>query len=239
MRNLGRTVPEYPQNAGSAYYYWPGRTTAGVTITEDRALSLSVFNSCVRVVSEDIAKLRWEVLAWRRQGVGIDRSAEKVRVPDHSVEQILSSSPNRDMTAFSLRQTLVADMLIFGNAYAEVERDLAGRAIALHYIHPERVDPMRDHETHRLFYRVRNCQFGQVDLQTEDMFHVPGFCRIAGIGMPALSLYGRDGRRGHWHARPHLGLLGQQCYAKWHPDDRHPFEGVDLEPSESGLGKDP
>ena len=184
--NFGRTVPEDPQGAHS-YYYWPGRTVAGVTITEDRALSLSVFNACIRVLSEDIAKLPWEVLAWQRTPRGREGSLGKMRAPDHPVERLLSASPNDDMTAFTLRQTLIADMLIFGNAYAEVERDLAGRAVALHHIEPERVDPMRDRDTHQLFYRVTNRQFGQVDLMPADIFHVPGFCRVAGFGMPAIS----------------------------------------------------
>ena len=110
----------------------------------------------------------------------------KRRMPGN-VENLLSLEPNKDMTAFSFRQTLVSDMLIWGNGYAELEKDLSGRTIGLHHIEAERVRPMRDENSLQLFYRVSNRQFGDVDLAPSQVFHVPGFCRVAGFGMPAIA----------------------------------------------------
>lgn len=179
--NLARTVPEDPQRAHNFFNFWPGRTVSGVTMTEERAFALSAFSACLKVLSEDYAKMPNEVFQWEADGLN------KRRVPGR-VERMLNCSPNPDMTGFTFWQTMVSDMLVWGNAYAEIEKDIAGRAIALHPLNPERVEPMRDHISHQLFYRVKNHEHGQVDLRPSDVFHVPGLCRgVAGFGMPALS----------------------------------------------------
>src|SRR5690606_8059130 len=62
---------------------------------------------------------------------------------------------------------------LWGNAYAEIERDTVGRPLALWPIHPERVDVQRD-ETGALVYEVDNGARGKVLVPRADMFHVRG-----------------------------------------------------------------
>ena len=161
-------------------HFGPAEQSLASTYLKTRPLALSAFSACIRVISEDFAKMPREVLQWQLDGTS------KTRRPGR-IEKMLSLTPNQDMTAFSFWQTMVSDMLIWGNCYAEAERDLSGRVIALHPLMPERVQPMRRSGTDQLIYRVSNRERGDVDLLPEQIFHVPGFCRVPGFGMPALA----------------------------------------------------
>lgn len=49
----------------------------------------------------------------------------------HPLYHILHDEPNIEMTSFVFRETLMGHLLIWGNAYAQIIRDGAGRVMAL------------------------------------------------------------------------------------------------------------
>lgn len=57
--NFIRRSRDKPKNAtaGSAYRFYPGRTTAGQTVTERTAMQMTAVYACVRVLSEAVAGL--------------------------------------------------------------------------------------------------------------------------------------------------------------------------------------
>jgi len=73
------------------------------------------------------------------------------------------------------RETLTHWALRYGNGYAEIERDIIGRAIALWPIHPDRVEVCRDVETGELVYEVSSDAGRKVELPAMDVFHIRGF----------------------------------------------------------------
>jgi HK97 family phage portal protein len=77
------------------------------------------------------------------------------------------------MGSFTWRQSMLGVALMWGNAYAEIERDRRGIPLALWPIHPDRVAVKRN-TAQRLEYEVWNPS-GRVILPAEDMFHVRGF----------------------------------------------------------------
>jgi len=91
----------------------------------------------------------------------------------HKLYELLHDNPNSEMTSFIFRETLQAHLLTWGNAYAEIERDGAGRPVALWPIPPDRVDPFRDSRD-RLVYRVRGDKLGDMVIPASDMLHLPG-----------------------------------------------------------------
>lgn len=146
------------------------RTLAGVFVTPDRALTNSVVWACVRYLSSTVAQLPWYV----KRDIG-DGRAEIVR--RHPVDTVLSWRPNPELSPFAFRETLMGWALLWGNGYAEIVRDAAGRVIELWPIHPSRVQVRRDLDTDRLFYRVDGPRYGggSIDLDPRDVFHVRGF----------------------------------------------------------------
>lgn len=162
--NLQRTREN--NNPYTRHPYSP-RSTAGVVVTPDTALKSAAVWACVRYLSQSIAQLPVRVMQMTREG--------SERRPNHNVAWVLGWEASSEYGAFQFRETLIAWALLWGNGYAEIERDSAQRVVALHPIHPSRVDVRRDRETGQLFYRVNNGASGQIDLDPVDIFHVRGF----------------------------------------------------------------
>ena len=94
------------------------------------------------------------------------------------------------MSAFTFRETLLWHLELWGNCYAEIERDAGGRPVALWPIEPDRVTPRRRLDAGRaLYYQVRNEYGPATDLDPADMFHVhgPGWNGIEGYRTTAYA----------------------------------------------------
>jgi HK97 family phage portal protein len=142
-----------------------GRTPAGVFVTPDTALKNAVVWACVQYLTKTVAHLPWNVLTDTAQGA--------VRAKTNPVDWLLGSRPCPDMGSFNWRQTMLGNALLWGNAYAEIERDNRGAAYALWPIHPQRV-VVRRGEDGLLEYEVWNSG-GNATLPASDVFHLRGF----------------------------------------------------------------
>ena len=100
--------------------------------TESKALLLSTVYRCVEVISDSIAQLPLEPYK-------IDKDGYKIKYTEHPTYSLLNREPNNKMTRFTFIKTLVISMLLKGNGYAYIERDINGNAKALHYIPAELV----------------------------------------------------------------------------------------------------
>lgn len=137
---------------------------AGVHVTEDTALTYSAFWACVRVISQTVAALPWGVYEKERAGR---------REIDGTLAWLLNNQPNPEMTAISFKEAMVAHALTWGNAYAEIVYDLAGRVAQLWLLAPDRVCPERDPDG-KLWYRVTNGDGSQNMLEPWQVFHLHG-----------------------------------------------------------------
>ena len=145
------------------------RTIAGVPITPDRALTNAVVWACVRYLSQTVAQLPWRVM--RKTPNGVREVVER-----HPTASVLEWRTNPELAPFAFKETMVAWALLWGNGYAEIEKDLAGRVVALWPIHPSRVDVRRDAATRELVYEVMPEDSGEkVVLSASEMFHIRGF----------------------------------------------------------------
>jgi HK97 family phage portal protein len=152
---------------------WGARTAAGLFITPDRALRTSTIWACVRYLSQTVGQLPIRVMRLRNDGTG---TAERIPISAqvHPTDYALNWRPNPELGPFQFKETLVAWSILWGNGYAEIERDGAGRLLNLWLIEPWRVRVLRD-DNGDLFYRVNNGTLPPVDLANSDVFHVRGF----------------------------------------------------------------
>lgn len=137
---------------------------AGVLVNEDTALTYSAVWSCVSVIARTVAALPWQVF---------EKTAEGRKPVDGMVAWLLNNQPNPEMTAFSFRETLMLHALTWGNAYAEIQRDLAGRVVALWPICPDRVTVCRDELTGAIIYKVWG-EAGTSELSADQVLHIHG-----------------------------------------------------------------
>jgi HK97 family phage portal protein len=101
---------------------------------------------------------------------GADKSPYKA----HRLYRLLHDRPNPETSAFTFKQHLQGHVLLWGNGYAEIERDRSDQPIALWPITPERVTPYRDRPNGPLEYKVLNPGGGETFFAARDILHVPG-----------------------------------------------------------------
>uniref|UniRef100_UPI00403F2C21 phage portal protein n=1 Tax=Pseudomonas sp. AE27 TaxID=3127460 RepID=UPI00403F2C21 len=159
-----------------------GQSSSGKAVTVDKAMRLSAVWACVRIISTSVAGLPLNV--YRRLPDGGRESARDFRLYD-----VVHTSPNEDMAAFQFWQSVVASMLLWGNAYCEVHR-AAGKVVALDFLLPSRVDLDTDDDG-RLIYYFRPRKGPRREIPKENMLHIPAFTLDGRVGMSAIR-YGAD-----------------------------------------------
>jgi HK97 family phage portal protein len=151
-----------------------GGTSAGVPVDEFSALRISPVAAGVGLISDDVSSLPLEF--YRRLSDG-----GKERFLNHSLYRLLHSQPNSEMSTMVWRRTMQAHVLIWRNAYAEIERDSAYRPVAIWPLVPERVNVLRD-GAGTLKYSYRNPSGGEVIYDAADMIHLVGQSHDGSVG---------------------------------------------------------
>lgn len=106
---------------------------AGETVNEHTALTYSAVFNAVSLISGCIGSLPLHLMQ--------QRDTSKRRAMEQPLYRVMHSRANEYMTAVTLRETLMAHVLTWGNAYAEIDRDRFGVVRDLWPIAPNRVTP--------------------------------------------------------------------------------------------------
>ena len=156
-----------PRNRWDSSVYYPfGGTTSGKRVDERTAMTVTAVYACVRILSESIAGLPLHVYRYRPDG-------GKERDITHPLFRLLHDAPNSEMTSFVFRETLMAHLLLWGNAYAQIIRDGRGQVLALYPLLPSRMRVDRD-DAGRIIYEYSKDGSPPVLLRREDVLHIPG-----------------------------------------------------------------
>jgi HK97 family phage portal protein len=156
-------------------------TLAGVRASPDTVLEISVVWACVNILAKSLAQLPWRF----HKMIGSDSSEI---LAGTNIDNLLNVRPNPEMSAYTFRETMIFHLELWGNCYAEIERDRAGRPIALWPIEPDRVTPRRavgvelatdgtEFVPNELYYWVRSpgvSGAGVVYMKSADIFHIHG-----------------------------------------------------------------
>ncbi|WP_394526864.1 phage portal protein [Lacrimispora sp. JR3] len=170
-----RGARDKPRNsyAGSALSFLFGRSTSGKPVNERTAMQTTAVYSCVRILAEAVASLPLHIYQYTDKG--------KERVADHPLYPILHDEPNEEMTSFVFRETLMSHLLIWGNAYAQIIRDGAGRVIGLYPLLPNKMQVDRADNGEIIYIYSRDSEenpnfstYGQIYLRRQDVLHIPG-----------------------------------------------------------------
>lgn len=138
---------------------------AGLSFSDARALSVSTVFSCVRLLAETTATL--PLILYRRK-----KDGSRERATDHPAFRLMADAPNPQMTALEYREALTSQLVMYGNAYAQLVRNGAGRVIKTY---PLRADRMA-------VVRLRNGDAVYLYQTIAEASH------LAGQGVPAMLL---------------------------------------------------
>lgn len=122
-------------------------TAAGPSVSEESALRFGAVYACVRIIAEDIASL--PLITYRQQG----RSKERAR--DHPLYTVLHDLANPETTSFEWREMMISHLLLWGNAYSEIEYSRNGEVLALWPLRPDRMEEIRRNRQGQLEYGYR------------------------------------------------------------------------------------
>lgn len=196
-------------------------TASGVSVSGEGALKYSAVWACVRVLAETVAQLPLVVYERLERG--------KRAAPDHPLYRVLHDQPNPIMTAFEWREALMGHLLLWGNAYCEIEMDNRGQVLGLWPLRPDKVVEVRRMRD-ELAYVYELPDGKRVLLAGERVWHlrglsadgITGYSPIAaarqaiGLGLAAEEFGARFFGNG---ARPggvlqHPGVLGEEGFRR-------------------------
>jgi HK97 family phage portal protein len=167
MQNAVQVHKADPQSGPFSHSVY--RVMAGLHINEDSSTQVAAIWACMDVIAKALSASDWNVLG------GYRGEANKQALPRDSLQYLLNTRWNSEMTAQAGKRAIALGAVGMGNGYAEIELDMAGRIKALWPIAPHRVEPRRDEETGRLFYRItQEYRGGWVDLEPEELFIIRG-----------------------------------------------------------------
>jgi HK97 family phage portal protein len=182
------------------------------------ALQVGTVYAAVNIISDGVSSLPLHV--YQRSTIG-GRSSKNIAV-DSSMYRLINQEPNPEMTSAVFLKTLMIHDLLWGNAYAELQKNQSGQTVAIWPRNPARTRPIRilkplmlegdllppgtmlyetsDQMMDSSSYVVdQNPEMLNTGLKrlvlAENMIHVPG-----------LSLDGRLGQSTVWLARQAFGL---------------------------------
>lgn len=147
------------------------RSTAGIVVNEENALTCSAVLNAVMQISNDVAKLPLNLRKRTQDGGSED-------YVDSKLYNLLKLEPNPEMGSMEFRRTLTAHALTCHGGYAEIERDGLGRPVAIWPLTPDRVRPVRKkieklgkYELGPLKYEIDG---GDTVLDASDVVHIHG-----------------------------------------------------------------
>lgn len=174
--------------ADAGYSFLFGRTTSGKPVNERTAMQTTAVYACVRILAEAIASLPLHVYEYQDDG-------GKKLVHDYPLYYLLHDEPNPEMTSFVFRETLMSHLLIWGNAYAQIIRDGAGRVLGLYPLLPDKMEVQRDDRGNIYYVYSRNSdenpmfkEYGNIKLKAEDVLHIPGLGFDGLIGYSPIAM---------------------------------------------------
>ena len=104
----------------------------------------------------------------------------KERAIDNNLYHLLHDEPNKEMSSFIFRETLMTHLLLWGNAYAQIIRNGKGEVVALYPLMPNKMQVDRD-ENGELYYiytrssdEAKTMEGVTVYLTPRDVLHIPG-----------------------------------------------------------------
>lgn len=167
-------------------------SSAGVKVSPERSLSASAVFACVRVIAEDVAKL--PLIVYRR--MSMDGGQGKERATDIRLYDLLRYEPNKEMGPFDFKQALQVCALVWGNGYAEINRDNVGDVAGIWPLESWKVCEQRD-EGGNLYYEYREGATSEPrSIRPRDMIHIKGISAngivgwmLSEVGAESMGLY--------------------------------------------------
>lgn len=140
------------------------RTDSGVDVNSRSVLTLTAIWRAVNILSGTIASLPVHVYTKQDDG-------SRSELPGHVVSSVMKN-PNTVQTGFIFRESMMAVLLLWGNAYAVIRRNERGIIEELIWVHASDVNVFRGTDS-KIYYQVF-VDGRAYTVASKDMLHFPG-----------------------------------------------------------------
>lgn len=194
------------------FWFNPVPARMGANVTPDTALTISAVYACVRVHTDHVSTLPFQMYREKANG-------GKELIRKHPVYRVFAQVPNDYQNPMQFRQMMHSHVELRGNAFAYIESNSRGEVLALHPLHPDRItiELLNDSAIGPNWrYRVKNRSGADTIIARDDMFHLKGMSGDGIIGYNPIVL-----------ARTMLGtgLSAQDYGVRYFENDAAPTSG--------------
>lgn len=167
-----------------SHFYGGWKSNTGVMVNEESAMKFSAVYACIRIISEDIGLLPFEVRRWRDPR---NKSKGSDVAFDHPLNDVLLNSPNSEMNSMTFEETFQSHVLQSGNAYAYKTLNNRGQVVSLKLLNWADMDPKRDKNTGEVYYEF-NDRGKSINFRKDEVFHIPGLGYDGLIGYSPIKM---------------------------------------------------
>ena len=148
-------------------------------IDTDNANSLSTVFVCEKIISESIAML--PLILYKNE------NNQRTVYKDHPLYKLLYISPNKDMTSFDLRSTMILHALRYGNGFAQKVFNELGELVAIYPLHASRMGISRDSEGNLIYTYTRTDNTKRIFL-ADEIWHIKINSSDGIVGLSPINL---------------------------------------------------
>jgi HK97 family phage portal protein len=171
-----RASLENPSTPLSAVFAEP-KTTTGISVTEERALSIGAVFSCVKVISETFGLMDLEIQ--KKKGKFNEHD------PSHPLN-LLIRDPSPYFNRYQWMQAVITHILLWGNAYNKIVRNRYGDPVEIKILQPYDVTPKLS-ERGRLFYEYAQGNTTEI-IRPENILHFKNLTTDGLLGLSIVSI---------------------------------------------------
>lgn len=199
----GTTTLSSPDNWFLSLFRQP--SSSGVTVNDETSLGLSAVWAAVRILSESIASLSWDIYTE-------DENGNRVAQPNHPVARLLRK-PHALYSSYTWFEMMQAFAALRGNAISVIMRDKAGRPKGLRCFPVDQIQVLYRDE--KIYYRVYDhLALGTFVVDYDDVIH------LRALVMDPVSGWGKNPIEVHRESLG-LGIAAQQYGGKFFKNGAH------------------
>ena len=155
-------------------------TESGITLTDERAMSLSALWACARIITLTVCGLPLSVFERIPDG--------RKKTEDHYLHDLLRISPNALMNPLEFRQAMTLGLVLWNNSYAKIDRDKDGIPRSLTPLRSNLMTPVREVGTVTYHYQSNGREY---IFAKDSILHLSNFTLDGIVGLSPLD-YARN-----------------------------------------------
>lgn len=185
IENIKRSIKKwlFPDNTLGNYNDFSVIKDKSVAVVNPNvALTYSTIFACVRVIAETIATL--PLFLYKVKG------NNKVKAREHNLYSILHDAPNLECTSVSFFESLITQILLTGNGFAEIIKDNFNNILELHILDANKIRVYRDNYNNIVY--EYNDDGKIISLSKRQVLHIAGLGWNGIIGYSPIALMRRQ-----------------------------------------------